>query len=821
MARPDITTLPNVLAGPILRRVEPHGVTVWLALKVGGSVGLSVTAASGGPALMRGSRRAVQLARNLFVVAVTASPTGANLTPGTLYRYDVMLPNGLGFQGSGNISAPGQTFNPATLGYQSHGLPTFALPPADLNHLRIFHTSCRKPHGSSYDALSGLDEIISFDADDALARPHYLFLTGDQIYADDVADVLLYMIRELRGLLGVADERLPAPDGSSFIPPEAPLLWSGHRHDLVVPAGLTSGVNSSKSHLLTFHEYALMYLLVWSNVLWWTGELPDDPPNMTSERFREGFAAERHQLVDFRATLPQVRRALANVPTYMMFDDHDVTDDWNINSRWCSQVYQTRLGRRIVTNALLAYALFQGWGNKPGDFAEPASGASRLPGAELLFRTEAMCQALINNNQEAADSHRNMTTERLPLPQRDHVLLHHRLNREARPAGAAPTWHPSQMYWHYTVRGPGYEVLVLDTRTWRGYPHGDMGPPTIITNEGLDTQVWSEPHDASSQVTFVVLPPPWLGLREFESLQRLAVNADNLRRVEGAFEWDFEAPGAEPLGFEALLGVLAARFPIPAGGRRRSGRVIFLSGDLHFAFAQRMRYEAEIAYRHGSSGPAEMVVVQLVASASKNESSSLINHLHNDSGPLWGRNLTLRLVWRNDGRPRNDPGAHVQVGLFGHFSSVTVNPSAEFDYFERLYYVGPFQARGGRPPDWWYRIDQLAADPPPTQVRRPSPPPQPVNDPTRITTWRDMAMNHANWATILHPGYAVIARNNLGEMRFMDWPAAGGAGRRKLVHRLWWRLGDSGALLRDGMRPFSRWTISMEVNDPAFPRLMV
>jgi phosphodiesterase/alkaline phosphatase D-like protein len=28
--------------------------------------------------------------------------------------------------------------------------------------------------------------------------------------------------------------------------------------------------------------------------------------------------------------LPKVRRVLANIPTYMIFDDHDITDDWNI-----------------------------------------------------------------------------------------------------------------------------------------------------------------------------------------------------------------------------------------------------------------------------------------------------------------------------------------------------------------------------------------------------------------------------------------------------------------------------------------------------------
>ena len=61
--------------------------------------------------------------------------------------------------------------------------------------------------------------------------------------------------------------------------------------------------------------------------------------------------------------LKQVRRALANIPTYMIFDDHEVTDDWNMTREFCNEVYGTELGLRIVQNATGAYALCQHWGN--------------------------------------------------------------------------------------------------------------------------------------------------------------------------------------------------------------------------------------------------------------------------------------------------------------------------------------------------------------------------------------------------------------------------------------------------------------------------
>ena len=84
---------------------------------------------------------------------------------------------------------------------------------------------------------------------------------------------------------------------------------------------------------------------------------------------RSKYDSERKKLMAYRQAISQVRRALANVPTYMMVDDHDVTDDWNMLRDWCEQVYKRPLGRRVIQNGLLSYAIFQAWGNTPDRFA--------------------------------------------------------------------------------------------------------------------------------------------------------------------------------------------------------------------------------------------------------------------------------------------------------------------------------------------------------------------------------------------------------------------------------------------------------------------
>ena len=83
-----------------------------------------------------------------------------------------------------------------------------------------------------------------------------LFLTGDQIYADDVADSVLHHILSLADQL-VGTETLPG------IQDPSKTLASGRRAKLVSNQGGLSS-SESKSHLIRFSEYAVMYLMTWS-----------------------------------------------------------------------------------------------------------------------------------------------------------------------------------------------------------------------------------------------------------------------------------------------------------------------------------------------------------------------------------------------------------------------------------------------------------------------------------------------------------------------------------------------------------------------------
>ena len=85
---------------------------------------------------------------------------------------------------------------------------------------------------------------------------------------------------------------------------------------------------------------------------------------------------EAAKLALFRKDLQDVRRMLANIPSYMICDDHEVTDDWNMTRDTCKSLYGHPLGLRVAQNALVAYSLCQHWGNVPEVF-EGERGAGR------------------------------------------------------------------------------------------------------------------------------------------------------------------------------------------------------------------------------------------------------------------------------------------------------------------------------------------------------------------------------------------------------------------------------------------------------------
>ncbi len=60
---------------------------------------------------------------------------------------------------------------------------------------------------------------------------------------------------------------------------------------------------------------------------------------------------------------PNIRWILSTLPTCMIFDDHDVRDDWNTSHAWREDMQATRWWEERITGALMSYWIYQHLGN--------------------------------------------------------------------------------------------------------------------------------------------------------------------------------------------------------------------------------------------------------------------------------------------------------------------------------------------------------------------------------------------------------------------------------------------------------------------------
>jgi hypothetical protein len=84
----------------------------------------------------------------------------------------------------------------------------------------------------------------------------------------------------------------------------------------------------------------------------------DTPPQREIADFEE--YAELYRLA---WTDPEIRWLLSTVPTAMIFDDHDLRDDWNTSLPWREQMARTSWWHRRVVAGLGAYWIYQHLGN--------------------------------------------------------------------------------------------------------------------------------------------------------------------------------------------------------------------------------------------------------------------------------------------------------------------------------------------------------------------------------------------------------------------------------------------------------------------------
>ncbi|KJY84856.1 isoleucyl-tRNA synthetase [Vibrio galatheae] len=406
----------------------------------------------------------------------------------------------------------------------------------------IIHGSCRNPHHPSKDALVQVDAKVAKQA--ISTRPDLLMMSGDQIYADHVAGPTLDAIIQTVKLLGLPDEQFDhAPiQSSQELYAHSDCYYARDRilpHDIdeegllakLLPKRSTPIFSSREceNHLVTFSEFFAMYLLVWSPMLWSHININHlreknftHAGNTIEAKYQQQWHDEKAAIDDFIQGLPRVQRLLAHIPTYMIFDDHDITDDWNLTIGWEKAAYENPFSKRIIGNGLIAYWLCQGWGNEPSNFNQ-----------EFLSLAQQFLQH--------------------PGAQYQDDFIQHLYAFER---------------WHYTIESSP-KVVVLDTRTRRWRSESKMNKPSGL----MDWEALIEfQHELIHQDKVVIVSPaPMFGVKFIETLQRVVTWLGKPLMVD-AENWMAHRGSAN-----TLLSIFTHT--------KTPTNFVILSGDVHYSFA--------------------------------------------------------------------------------------------------------------------------------------------------------------------------------------------------------------------------------------------
>ncbi|WP_298991334.1 alkaline phosphatase D family protein [uncultured Pseudokineococcus sp.] len=316
---------------------------------------------------------------------------------------------------------------------------------------------------------------------------------------------------------------------------------------------------------------------------------------------------------------PEVRWLLATTPTAMIFDDHDVRDDWNTSRTWREQVQRLPWWRERIVGAYAAYWLHQHLGNLM---------PSRLAEDELWARVRE-----VGREGDAAQ-----------------VL------RESAVAADEQIDGGGTSEWSY-VRDMGRtRLVVVDTRSGRvlSEEHRSM----------LDEQEWADVEEHLTgdvdhllvAASLPVLLEPALHDVELWNAEtasagawgeRFRPHAEALRQAVDLEHW-----GA----FESSFHRLVDRLGDVAAGRlgRAPSSVLLLSGDVHHGYVAPLRYPVE----RGVRSPVVQVVSSPLRNALPKGLPTMFRFLHTPPARLLGRLLRrsvgaapLGVTWRSTTGP--------------------------------------------------------------------------------------------------------------------------------------------------------------------------
>lgn len=282
--------------------------------------------------------------------------------------------------------------------------------------------------------------------------------------------------------------------------------------------------------------------------------------------------AEYAHLYQLAWSDPAIRWVLSVVPSAMIFDDHDIRDDWNTSWSWHQEINRTPWWHERLVAGLTSYWVHQHIGNLA---------------PEELARDEIWCRL-----EGAAPGEVDLTA---PLR-----ALAERVDRE-----------PESYRWSYTLALGGSRLIILDSRAARVLEPERRSMLDDDELAWLDEQMTGDLDHLFVGTSLPFLLPP--GLHDAEAISESFARPDRSQPVHRATEAlrqlvDLEHWGAFQSGFTEVFDLVMS---VARGERGTApGTITFLSGDVHHS------YVAEVTDPAGHG--ARSRIVQAVCSPIRN-----------------------------------------------------------------------------------------------------------------------------------------------------------------------------------------------------------
>jgi hypothetical protein len=277
--------------------------------------------------------------------------------------------------------------------------------------------------------------------------------------------------------------------------------------------------------------------------------ITDDGPGLEVADFEEYTWLYLESWTD-----PDVRWLMSTVGSSMIFDDHDVRDDWNTSHEWREDMHRTTWWQERIVGGLSSYWIYQHLGN--------------LSPAEL--RENELYQHVRSNGADVAA-----------------LLREFAAHADAEADGAKGT------RWSYRRDFGRVRLLMIDSRCGRILADRER---SMVSREEF---AWIERQtDGDYDHLLIGTSLPWLlarALHDLESWDEVLCDGRRGKRLARFGEWlrraaDLEHWASFHKSFEGLADLIArvgSRPDAPAS-------ICVLSGDVHHAYTAEAHYDRPI-----------------------------------------------------------------------------------------------------------------------------------------------------------------------------------------------------------------------------------